>query len=144
MRVVVQKVTSANVKVSDRVVGLIDRGLVLLVGFTSGDNSDTIDYMINKIIKLRIFEDDRGIMNLSIKDVGGSILSISQFTLYGDASKGNRPSYQKALNGESAVKLYDEFNSKLEKEIPVAKGVFGASMQVSLINDGPTTIILER
>ncbi len=144
MKVVVQRVTSASVEVLGKTVGSIDKGIMLLVGFTSGDDSNIIDYMVNKVINLRIFDDNNGVMNLSVKDVGGSILSVSQFTLYGDASKGNRPSYAKALNSEQAIKLYEEFNDKLRKHVKVETGIFGSYMQVSLINDGPITIILER
>ncbi len=144
MKIVVQRVKKASVKVDDKIVGNIDAGLLLLVGFTKEDDEKTIDYMVNKVINLRIFDDTNGIMNLSVQDVKGSILSVSQFTLYGDASKGNRPSYIKALNGSEAIKLYELFNHKLEEHIKVEKGVFGASMEVSLINDGPITILLER
>lgn len=144
MKIVVQRVKKASVKVDDKIVGNIDAGLLLLVGFTREDDEKTIDYMVNKVINLRIFDDTNGIMNLSVQDVKGSILSVSQFTLYGDASKGNRPSYIKALNGSEAIKLYELFNHKLEEHIKVEKGVFGASMEVSLINDGPITILLER
>lgn len=144
MKIVVQRVKKASVKVDDKIVGNIDAGLLLLVGFTREDDEKTIDYMVNKVINLRIFDDTNGIMNLSVQDVKGSILSVSQFTLYGDASNGNRPSYIKALNGSEAIKLYELFNHKLEEHIKVEKGVFGASMEVSLINDGPITILLER
>lgn len=144
MKVVVQKVINANVTVDNKIINEIDNGLLLLVGFTVGDNIDTIKWMANKIVNLRIFEDNNGIMNLSVKDINGSILSISQFTLYGDASKGNRPSYINALNGELAKPLYDEFNKLLNKEITTKDGVFGADMKIALINDGPTTILLEK
>ena len=144
MRVVVQKVINSSCVVDDKLVSKIDKGLMLLVGFTYGDNIDNIKWMVNKISNLRIFEDDNGIMNLSVLDVGGSILSISQFTLYGDASKGNRPSYIKALNGEESTKLYDLFNEEMGKVVDTKKGIFGADMKISLINDGPTTIILEK
>ena len=144
MRVVVQRVSKAFVSVDNQVVGSIDEGLMLLVGFTQDDTLENIDYMVNKVLNLRIFPDENGVMNKSVKDTGGSILSISQFTLYGDASKGNRPSYVKALNGEDAIKLYDKFNEKLKEYVLVETGVFGADMQVSLVNMGPTTIILEK
>ena len=144
MRVVVQRVSKACVFVNNQVVGSIDEGLMLLVGFTQDDTLENIDYMVNKVLNLRIFPDENGVMNKSVKDTGGSILSISQFTLYGDASKGNRPSYVKALNGEDAIKLYDKFNEKLKEYVLVETGVFGADMQVSLVNMGPTTIILEK
>lgn len=144
MRIVVQKVLESSVSVDGKVVGKIGKGLTLLVGFTQTDTEKEIDYMVNKVTNLRIFEDENDIMNLSIKDVGGEILSISQFTLYGDAKKGNRPSYVDALNGEEAVKLYDLFNKKLNEIIHTETGIFGADMKVSLINDGPATILLEK
>lgn len=144
MRVVVQRVSKACVSVNNQVVGSIGEGLMLLVGFTQDDTLENIDYMVNKVLNLRIFPDENGVMNKSVKDTGGSILSISQFTLYGDTSKGNRPSYIKALNGEYAIKLYDKFNEKLKEYVLVETGVFGADMQVSLVNMGPTTIILEK
>lgn len=145
MRVLVQRVTSANVKVDNKVVGEINHGLLLLVGFTQSDTSKEIDYMVDKVINLRIFDDENGVMNRSLLDTKGSILSVSQFTLYADATKGRRPSYINALNGDKAIVLYNEFNKKLkEKNIQVATGIFGADMQVELINDGPITIMLEK
>lgn len=144
MKVVVQKTKNASVIINKNVYNEISSGLVLLVGFTEGDSSEKIAYMAKKIANLRIFEDENNVMNKSILDVGGEVLSISQFTLYGDASKGNRPSYIKALNGNVATKLYDDFNSELSKYVKVKTGVFGADMQVNLINDGPCTIILEK
>ncbi len=144
MRVVVQRSMESSVEVDCKVVGKIDKGLVLLVGFTHDDTKEEIDYLVNKIINLRIFDDNNGIMNLSVKDIEGSILSISQFTLYGDTVKGNRPSYINALGGNEAVKLYEYFNDRLEEYIHVEKGIFGADMKVSLINDGPVTICLEK
>lgn len=145
MRVILQRCLKGNVEVDGRVVGKIDRGLVVLVGFTYGDTANEIDYMVDKIINLRIFDDDNGVMNKSLLDMGCSILSVSQFTLYADTRKGRRPSYVKALNGEDAVFLYDLFNQKLKsKNIIVETGCFGADMKVSLINDGPVTISMER
>ena len=144
MKVVVQKVLEAAVAIEGKVYNEISSGLVLLVGFTEGDSLEQISYMAKKVASLRIFEDENDVMNKSILDVGGEILSISQFTLYGDASKGNRPSYIKALNGEEATKLYDDFNKELSKYVPVKTGIFGANMKVSLINDGPCTIIIEK
>ena len=144
MKVVVQRVKSSSVEIDKKLVGKIDKGLMLLVGFTEGDSSEIIDYMINKIINLRIFDDENGVMNKSVLDIKGEILSISQFTLYADTKKGNRPSYIKALKGEEATKLYDEFNKKLSEHLKVETGVFGADMKVSLINDGPVTIIIEK
>lgn len=144
MRVLVQKSLEASVKVDGEIIGAIDSGLVLLVGFTEGDNEEIIDKMISKTINLRIFEDENGVMNKSFLEVGGSILSISQFTLYADTRKGRRPSYLKALNGEKSVLLYDLFNKKLkDMNIDVQTGKFGADMKVSLVNDGPTTIMLD-
>ncbi len=143
MRVVVQKCLESSVSVDGNVVSSIGKGLMVLVGFTDGDSVKDIDYLVNKVVNLRIFEDDKGVMNLSVKDVSGSILCVSQFTLYGDCSRGNRPSYIKAMKGEDSIKLYDLFCDKLNSFIPTKKGVFGADMKVSLINDGPTTIIID-
>jgi D-tyrosyl-tRNA(Tyr) deacylase len=145
MKVIVQRCKRAKVSIQNQIYGNIGNGLMLLVGFTKGDSYKEIEYMVDKIINLRIFNDSEGIMNLSLLDVKGSILSISQFTLYADASKGRRPSYIKALNGQEAETLYALFNQKLkDKNINVECGVFGADMQVDFINDGPVTIILER
>lgn len=145
MKVLVQRCEKAKVSVDNKVVGQIGQGLMLLVGFTQNDNSSNIDYLVDKVINLRIFDDESGIMNKSLLDVGGSILSISQFTLYADASKGRRPSYINALSGDLATKLYDEFNSKLKsKGINIETGIFGAEMKVDFINDGPITIMLEK
>ena len=143
MKVVIQKCLESSVSVDEKIVGKINYGMVLLVGFTEGDNDLIIDKMINKIVNLRIFNDEKGVMNKSLLDVGGSILSISQFTLYADTSRGSRPSYIKAMGGEEASKLYDKFNYKLKKIVNVETGIFGADMQVSITNDGPVTIILE-
>lgn len=144
MKVVVQRSNKAKVLVDNKVVGQIDKGMMLLVGFTNNDTEKEIDYMVNKIINLRIFDDENGVMNKNILDYGGSILSVSQFTLYADSRKGNRPSYINALKGEEAVKLYDLFNKKLSEKIKVEAGIFGAEMKVDFINDGPITIILEK
>lgn len=144
MRVLVQRSKSSSVLVDDKVVGKIDFGYVLLVGFTDTDTKEKIDKMIRKILHLRIFDDNNGVMNESILDHNGSILLVSQFTLYADAKKGNRPSYIKALNSKDAVKLYDYFNQELSKYIKVETGVFGADMQVNITNDGPITILLEE
>ncbi len=144
MRIVVQRVTKAKVEVDSKVTGEIKDGLMLLVSFTQNDDEKNIDWMVNKVLNLRIFDDENGVMNRSVLDVGGSILSISQFTLYADASKGNRPSYVKALNGDEAKELYEKFNEKLAQHIKVETGIFRAEMKVSLLNDGPVTIILEK
>lgn len=144
MRVLMQRSLDSSVSINENIVGKIDKGLVLLVGFTDGDNIDNIKYLVNKVINLRVFDDEFGVMNKSILEVGGSILSISQFTLYADTSKGNRPSYIKAMKGEESTKLYDLFNEELRKYVNVETGVFGADMKVSIRNDGPCTILLER
>lgn len=143
MRVLVQRSLNSKVTVSGKVTGEIDKGLVLLVGFTEGDSEKEIDYLVNKTLNLRIFDDENGVMNKSLLDVGGSILSISQFTLYAETNKGKRPSYVKALGSEEASKLYDLFNEKLREHVRVEKGIFGADMLVSIQNDGPITILLE-
>lgn len=144
MKVVVQRALDASVEVDKKVIGEIKKGLMLLVGFTEGDNKETIVKMINKIINLRIFDDENGVMNKSLLDTKGSILSISQFTLYADTRKGRRPSYLNALRGEEATKLYDEFNKLLrDNNIKVETGQFGADMKVRFTNDGPVTIILD-
>ncbi len=144
MRVVVQRVSEASVKVSEKIVGKINYGYMLLVSFTNGDTSKNIDDMVKKIINLRIMDDENGVMNKNILDVQGEVLSISQFTLYADTKKGNRPSYINALNPHDAIELYKEFNQKMRQFLKVEEGIFGESMQVSLVNDGPITILLER
>ena len=144
MRILVQRSLDSSVSVNSNAIGSIKNGLVLFVGFTYGDSVNEIDYLIKKVINLRIFDDENGIMNKSILDVNGSILSISQFTLYADSKKGNRPSYINALNGEEAIKLYDLFNSKLSEFVNVETGEFGADMLVNINNSGPVTILLEK
>jgi len=144
MRVIVQRCEKAKVEVDNKIAGEIGKGMMILVGFTHTDTESEIDYLVNKIINLRIFDDENGIMNKSILDVGGSILSVSQFTLYADSKKGNRPSYINALNGEKAVILYNKFNAKLKEKVKVETGVFGAEMKVDFVNDGPVTIMLEK
>lgn len=144
MRVILQRVTSSSVMIDGKCVGKSGLGYMLLVGFTHDDTEKDIDYMIDKIIHLRVFSDNDGNMNLSLEDVKGSILSISQFTLYADARKGRRPSFIEAMRPEKATILYDLFNQKLkETGIPVETGIFGADMKVTLTNDGPVTICLE-
>ncbi len=143
MKVVVQKCLESSVKVDGKLISEIGKGLMVLVGFTHTDTLKDIDYLVNKVVNLRIFEDENDVMNRSVIDETGEILCISQFTLYGDAKKGNRPSYINAMGGDEAVKLYDTFCAKLNAIVPTKKGVFGADMKVSLINDGPTTIIIE-
>lgn len=143
MKVVVQRSKYSKVEVNNKLINKISSGMVILVGFTEGDDDAKILKMVKKIVNLRIFDDENGVMNKSILDVGGKILSISQFTLYGDTSKGNRPSYVKALNGNLAIKLYDKFNEELNKYVQTLPGIFGADMQVSILNDGPVTIVME-
>lgn len=144
MRIIVQRCDKAEVRVEGKVVGKIDYGVMLLVSFTYGDSEKEIDYLVNKVLNLRIFDDENGVMNKSILDINGEILSISQFTLYANTLKGNRPSYIDALKGEDAIKLYDMFNEKLKSKIHTETGVFGAEMKVDFINDGPITILLEK
>ncbi|MFA5603507.1 MAG: D-aminoacyl-tRNA deacylase [Bacilli bacterium] len=144
MKVVIQRSKKSSVSVDNNVIGKIDHGLVVLVGFTNGDTINEIKYIVNKIINLRIFDDEDGVMNKSLLDVNGSILSISQFTLYADTLKGRRPSYINALNPTDAEPLYDLFNKTLrENNINVETGSFGAEMIVNITNDGPVTIIIE-
>ena len=144
MKTVITRVTNANVKVNNKLISEIKNGLLVLVGFTENDDESKIDYMVKKITNLRIFNDENNIMNKSIKDINGEILSVSQFTLYGDTTNGNRPSYTKALKGEKATILYDLFNKKLNEIIKTKTGIFGADMKVESINDGPVTIIIEK
>ena len=143
MRVLVQRSLESKVEVNGKITGKINNGLVLFTGFTYEDTEENIDRLVKKILNLRIFDDENGIMNKSVLDVNGQILSISQFTLYADSTNGNRPSYFKALPGDEAKKLYDLFNNKLKKYIKVETGVFGANMKVMITNDGPVTILLE-
>lgn len=144
MRVVVQRSGKAKLKSDGKDYSSIEKGLMILVGFTEGDGLDEIKWMVNKIVNLRIFDDEEGVMNKSILDVGGEILSVSQFTLYGDCKKGSRPSYIKALNGDKASPLYDKFNEELSKYVKVSTGVFGSDMEINFTNIGPVTIIIEK
>lgn len=144
MKVVIQRAKDASVAIDNKIVGSIDKGFVLLVGVTHEDTKEDVDYLVNKVINLRIFEDEEGKMNLSLKDTKGSILSISQFTLFADTRKGRRPSFVHAAKPEYANELYEKFNEKLRNEaIHVETGEFGAEMDVSLTNDGPVTIIID-
>lgn len=144
MKVLVQRSAEAFCKVEGKVTGKINNGLVLLVGFTEGDDLEKIKFLAKKVVNLRIFPDEAGVMNKSILEVGGKILSISQFTLYADCKKGNRPSYINALNNKEAINLYSEFNKELRNYIEVEEGIFGADMEITLTNIGPTTIMLEK
>jgi D-tyrosyl-tRNA(Tyr) deacylase len=146
MRVVLQRVARASVVVDGEVVGAIDRGHVLLVGFTDDDGEDGLAWMAEKVISLRVFPDDEGKMNLGLDEVGGDLLVVSQFTLYGDTRKGRRPSFVHAAHPERAVPLYERFVELLRAAAPgkVETGVFGAMMDVELVNEGPVTLVLER
>lgn len=144
MRVVLQRVKHAKVSVDNRVIGKINHGYLLLVGFTHEDGNKEIDYLARKIANARLFNDENGKINLSVKDVDGQILSISQFTLFAETKKGNRPSFTKAQTPAIAKENYDKFNQKLQEYgLTVETGEFGADMQVELINDGPITIIYD-
>lgn len=143
MKILVQRSLESSVSVNNKIVGKISNGLVLLVGFNINDTMNEVVYLVNKVLNLRIFDDEKGVMNKSILDVGGSILSISQFTLYADTAKGNRPSYVRAMESSKAKTLYDLFNEYLNNKVNVETGIFGEDMKVKITNDGPVTIILE-
>ena len=144
MRVVLQRVSHASVTVEEKVIGQIQRGFLLLVGVTRDDAIEDMEYLVRKIVQMRIFEDEEGKLNRSIQDVGGEILSVSQFTLYADTKKGNRPSFSKAAPGDVALEMFEQFNGLLrDTGIPVETGQFGADMKVELLNDGPVTILLD-
>lgn len=145
MRVVIQRVTEASVRVDGKVTGAINKGLLILVGIEDADTQEDIDWLTKKIVGLRIFDDENGVMNLSIGDVEGGLLAVSQFTLMASTKKGNRPSYIRASKGDFAQPMYEKFCQALEKESgkKVEKGIFGADMKVSLLNDGPVTIIID-
>lgn len=144
MKAVIQRVTEAQVQIAGKVVGKIDQGFMILLGIHAEDTKEDVDYLVRKISKLRVFEDDQGKMNLSLQEIGGSILSISQFTLYADTKKGNRPSFIEAARPETAIPLYEMFNKQLKEiGIPTETGEFGADMKVTLTNDGPVTIIID-
>ncbi len=145
MKIVVQRVKNAQVEVNGKTVGKIGKGFLVLLGFTHNDTKEKVDYLVNKLCKLRVFTDENAKMNLALKDVNGELLIVSQFTLYADCKEGNRPSFTEAAKPEQANKLYEYFCSECEKnEIHVEKGIFGADMKVNLLNDGPVTIILEK
>lgn len=146
MKVVLQRVLEASVTIDNKINGAIGNGLLLFVGITDSDTEETIKWLSNKIVNLRVFSDQNGKMNLSVKDVAGEILIISQFTLYANIKKGTRPSYVKAAKQEIAIPLYEKFINQIEIDLgkKVQTGIFGADMKVSLINDGPVTIVLEK
>ena len=145
MRIVIQRVREASVKINDEIVGEIQQGLLVLLGIEHVDAELDADYLIQKLIHLRIFGDDEGKMNLSVSDISGGLLIVSQFTLFADTKKGNRPSFIRSARPEQAIPLYDYFLSQLNKLFSgkIENGVFGANMQVELINDGPVTIIMD-
>lgn len=145
MKLVVQRVKKAEVKVDGNIIGKIDKGFLVLIGIKVGDTKEQADYLVKKLCNLRVFSDENDKMNLSIKDVKGKLLIVSQFTLYGDCSQGNRPSFIEAARPEEANPLYEYFCNQCElNNIEVQKGIFGADMKVSLLNDGPVTIIMEK
>ena len=144
MRAVVQRVSSSRVTVDERVTGEVKKGLLVLLGVTHDDTSKDVDYMVDKVTNLRIFEDENDKMNLSLKDVNGELLIVSQFTLYANCKEGNRPSFVEAAKPDIAIPLYEYFVSECKKIIPVVEtGIFGADMKVDLLNDGPVTIIMD-
>ena len=145
MRVVVQRVTKASVSVDDAVVGSIEKGLLVLLGITHDDTKEDVDWLVNKVVQMRIFDDPKGVMNLSLKDVDGEMLVVSQFTLHALTKKGNRPSYIQAAKHQIAVPLYEAFVQQAQAllEKPVPTGVFGAMMQIDLTNDGPVTMVVD-
>ena len=145
MKLVVQRVKEAKVEVDKKIVGKINKGFLVLIGVTHEDEKEQADYLVKKLCNLRVFEDKNGKMNLGLKDIEGELLIVSQFTLYADCSNGNRPSFTNAARPEKANELYEYFCKECEKnDIKVEKGIFGADMKVSLINDGPVTIIIEK
>ena len=144
MKIVVQRVKEANVKVDNEIVGKISEGLMLLIGVDEDDDTNDADWLIKKIIDLRIFSDQEGKMNLSVKDISGEILCISQFTLISDYKKGNKPSYIKAAKPEKAIPLFEYFKQEIKKSgLKIESGIFGADMKVSLLNDGPVTLVFD-
>ncbi len=145
MKLVIQRVKKASVEVENKIVGKINQGFLVLLGVGPEDTEDTSNFLVQKLIKLRVFEDENEKMNLSLKDINGELLIVSQFTLYADCAKGNRPSFTNAAKPDKANELYEYFISKCKEEnIKVEHGIFGADMQVELINDGPVTILLEK
>ncbi len=145
MKLVVQRVKYASVEVDEKTVGEIDNGFLVLIGIKVGDTKEQADYLVKKVCNLRVFSDENGKMNLSLKDVSGQLLIVSQFTLYGNCNDGNRPSFTDSARSEDAIPLYEYFcNECAKKGIEVQKGIFGADMKVQLLNDGPVTLVIER
>lgn len=145
MRIVIQRVTEASVAVDHEITGKIGPGLLVLAGFEEGDAAADLDWMAGKIVRMRLFADDAGVMNRNVREVGGEILAVSQFTLYASVKKGNRPSWSRAARGDVSQPLFLDFVARLAHELgrPVATGTFGADMQVSLVNDGPVTVSVD-
>lgn len=144
MKIVVQRVKNASVTIDEKIHGQINKGFLVLLGITTSDTISDVDYLVKKVCNLRVFNDENDKMNLGLKDIDGSLLIISQFTLYGDCSHGNRPSFIEAARPETAIPLYEYFISECKKEVPIVEtGIFGADMKVSLLNDGPVTIIID-
>ena len=145
MKLVIQRVKNASVEVEEKIVGEIEKGFLVLVGIKTGDTKEQADYLVKKVCNLRIFTDENNKMNLSLKDVNGKLVIVSQFTLYGNCNDGNRPSFIEAAKPEEAIPLYEYFcNECAKKGIEVEKGIFGADMKVKLLNDGPVTIVIEK
>ncbi|MCI8641549.1 MAG: D-tyrosyl-tRNA(Tyr) deacylase [Clostridia bacterium] len=145
MKFVIQRVENASVEIDKKTISEIGNGFLVLIGITHNDTKETADYLINKLINLRVFEDENGKLNLSLNDIKGELLLVSQFTLYGDCSRGNRPSFTQAANPEYANELYEYIVNECKQKIQTVKsGVFGANMKINLINDGPVTIIMEK
>ena len=145
MKVVIQRVSSSSVTIENKIVAEIQKGLLILIGIEDADNLEEIDWLVSKIVNLRIFGDEKHIMNLSVKDIDGEIIVVSQFTLHASTKKGNRPSYIKASKPEIAIPIYENFVQKLQYKLgkKIQTGVFGADMKVSLVNDGPVTIVID-
>ena len=145
MKLVIQRVKNASVKVDEKIVGEIEKGFLVLVGIKVGDTKEQADYLVKKVCNLRVFTDENDKMNLSLKDIGGKLLIVSQFTLYGNCNDGNRPSFTEAARPEEAIPLYEYFCEKCAQNgIEVQRGIFGADMKVQLLNDGPVTIVIEK
>ncbi len=145
MKLVIQKVKNASVEVDEKIVGKIEKGFLVLIGIKVGDTKEQADYLVKKLCNLRVFADENGKMNLSLKSVEGQLLIVSQFTLYGDCNNGNRPSFIEAAKPEEAIPLYEYFCEECAKQgLEVQKGIFGADMKVRLLNDGPVTIVIEK
>jgi D-aminoacyl-tRNA deacylase len=145
MRILIQRVSHSDVSIRGKIKSKISKGLLILLGIEAADNQDDIDWLIRKIVNIRLFNDEKGVMNLSVRDIKGELMVVSQFTLHASTRKGNRPSYIRAAKPETAIPLYNMFVARLEKELgmPVKTGEFGAMMEINLINDGPVTIFID-